>query len=62
MSQHLAALRRAGLIQQERRGRFVHYGVDPQGLTIVAGWLARYRAHWPAQIKALQSLLKDVNR
>ena len=47
MSQHLAVLRRAGLVREERQGRFVNYEVDPEGLMMIAQWLARYRAYWP---------------
>ena len=40
MSQHLAVLRAAGLVREERQGRFVDYEVDPDGLAVVADWLA----------------------
>jgi DNA-binding transcriptional ArsR family regulator len=33
VSRHLAVLRRAGLLTTERRGRYVHYAVDPPALT-----------------------------
>lgn len=62
MSQHLAVLRGAGLVREERRGRFVQYEVDPDGLAAIAQWLARYRAYWPARIDALRSLLKEMDQ
>lgn len=62
MSQHLATLRGARLVREERRGRFVEYQVDPEGLAAVAGWLARYRAYWPERIEALRTLLKDMDQ
>lgn len=62
MSQHLAVLRNARLVREERRGRFVNYEVDPDGLAIIAGWLAKYRAYWPARIDALRTLLKDMDQ
>jgi DNA-binding transcriptional ArsR family regulator len=62
MSQHLAALRDAGLVREERQGRFVHYEVDPDGLAAIAQWLARYRAYWPARIDALKDLLKEMDQ
>ena len=62
MSQHLAVLRGAGLVREERQGRFVNYEVDPQGLALIAGWLAKYRAYWPARIDALKDLLKDMDQ
>lgn len=61
MSQHLAVLRQARLVKEQRRGRFVHYEVDPDGLALIAGWLAKYRAFWPARVEALNGLLKDMD-
>lgn len=62
MSQHLAVLRDARLVREERQGRFVNYEVDPEGLVLIAGWLARYRAYWPARIEALRTLLKEMDQ
>ncbi len=62
MSQHLAVLRNARLIQEERQGRFVNYEVNPDGLASIAQWLSRYRAYWPARVDALKSLLKDMDQ
>ncbi|WP_421577527.1 ArsR/SmtB family transcription factor [Shinella sp. M31] len=62
MSQHLAVLRGAGLVCEKRQGRFVNYQVDPEGLARIAGWLARYRAYWPARIDALKTLLKEMDQ
>lgn len=62
MSQHLSVLRGAGLVRQEKRGRFVDYEVDPDGLALIAGWLAKYRAYWPARIEDLKALLKDMDQ
>lgn len=62
MSQHLAVLRNARLVREQRQGRFVRYEVDPDGLAVVADWLARYRAYWPARIAALKTLLKDMDQ
>ena len=61
MSQHLAVLRGARLVREERRGRFVNYEVDPEGLALIAQWLAKYRAYWPQRIDALKALLKDMD-
>ncbi|TQV69738.1 ArsR/SmtB family transcription factor [Denitrobaculum tricleocarpae] len=60
MSQHLSVLRKAGLVREERQGRFVNYEVDPDGLLLIARWLGKYRAYWPARIDALKILLKDM--
>jgi DNA-binding transcriptional ArsR family regulator len=62
MSQHLAVLRGARLVREERQGRFVNYEVDPQGLALMARWLTKYRAYWPARVDALKALLKDMDQ
>jgi DNA-binding transcriptional ArsR family regulator len=62
MSQHLAVLRNAGLVHEERQGRYVNYEVDPEGVAHIAGWLAKYRAYWPVRVKALKALLKDMDQ
>lgn len=61
MSQHLAVLRAARLVREERQGRFVNYEVDPAGLALIARWLHKYRSYWPARVDALKSLLKDMD-
>lgn len=62
ISQHLSVLRMAGLVREQRRGRFVDYEVDPEGLIQIARWLAKYRAYWPARVDDLNSVLKDMER
>jgi DNA-binding transcriptional ArsR family regulator len=62
MSQHLSVLRGAKLVREQRQGRFVNYEVDPEGLALIAQWLAKYRAYWPARIDALKILLKDMDQ
>ncbi len=62
MSQHLAVLRRAGLVREQRQGRFVNYEVDPHGLSAIGQWLAKYRAYWPERMDALKTLLKEMDQ
>ncbi|WP_425463324.1 ArsR/SmtB family transcription factor [Methylobacterium terricola] len=62
MSQHLAVLRGAGLVRQTRQGRFVNYDVDPAGVALIAQWLAKYRAYWPARVDALKAVLKEMDQ
>jgi DNA-binding transcriptional ArsR family regulator len=61
VSQHLAVLREARLVRQEKQGRQVMYQVDPEGLAQVARWLTRYRAYWPDRMAALATLLEDMD-
>jgi len=62
MSQHLGVLRNARLVREQRQGRFVNYEVDPQGLALIARWLTKYRAYWPARVDTLKALLKDMDQ
>lgn len=62
VSQHLKVLRDAGLILEDRDGRFVNYEVNPDGLALIAGWLSKYRAYWPKRVDALKDLLKDMDQ
>jgi DNA-binding transcriptional ArsR family regulator len=43
ISQHLAALRAAGLVCERREGRFVYYRAQPQGLASLIDWVDGYR-------------------
>lgn len=61
ISQHLAVLREARLVREERRGRFTQYEVDPEGLALMARWLQKYRNYWPGRVDALKDLLKDMD-
>ena len=61
VSQHLAALRAAGLVRERKDGRFVHYEVDPDGIGFLGAWLQKYRAYWPARMDDLNALLKDMD-
>ncbi len=62
MSQHLAVLRDAGLVQEKRVGRFTEYAVEPQGLAVLGGWLAKYRAYWPERLAGLEALTVEMER
>jgi DNA-binding transcriptional ArsR family regulator len=61
VSQHLATLRKAGLVSERREGRLVYYRVEPTGLRPLIDWLAHYQAFWPAKLDRLQALLKEMD-
>ena len=60
ISQHLAALRRAGLVLERREGRRAFYRSDPSGLEPLAMWMERYRQFWPERLQKLKRILKEV--
>lgn len=62
ISQHLAVLRSAGLIEEEKSGRQMRYRIRPDGLAPVVDWLARYRAFWPERVDRLKTLLREMDQ
>jgi DNA-binding transcriptional ArsR family regulator len=61
ISQHLAALRGAGLVRERREGRYAYYSIDPGGLNALAAWVDRYRAFWPPRIERLKTLVEGLD-
>lgn len=62
MSQHLGVLVGAGLVRQEREGRFVNYEVDPDGIGRIGSWLRRYQVYWPSRMADLAEVLKEMDQ
>jgi len=60
ISQHLAALRGAGLVCERREGRFAYYRADVQGLAPLVDWVDRYRVFWPERLEKLKTVLKGM--
>ena len=60
MSQHLSALRAAGLVAQRRVGRHSYYRVQARGLRPLVAWVDRYRAFWPDKLDKLKSVLEEM--
>jgi len=61
VSQHLAALREAGLVNGRREGRFVYYRVDPDGMKPLIDWITHYRAFWTERAGRLEELLERMD-
>lgn len=61
ISKHLMALRAAGLVRAEKRGRNQHYRIDPAGFDRAFGaWAARYQSYWGASLNRLRALAEEV--
>ncbi|HEX4825793.1 MAG TPA: metalloregulator ArsR/SmtB family transcription factor [Candidatus Polarisedimenticolaceae bacterium] len=61
VSQHLAALKGAGLVSDRREGRLVYYRVDPRGMKPLIDWLAHYRSFWTEHVRRLEKLLERMD-
>ncbi|MEZ5865525.1 MAG: metalloregulator ArsR/SmtB family transcription factor [Geminicoccaceae bacterium] len=60
VSQHLKALKQAGLVAERPEGRNVHYRARPEGLGPLADWLGHYAAFWPDRFAELRALLEEI--
>jgi DNA-binding transcriptional ArsR family regulator len=61
ISQHLAALRDAGLVAERREGRFAYYRVHPKGLRPLVDWIVHYQAFWGEKLERLKTLLEEMD-
>src|ERR687889_953565 len=61
VSQHLAALKDAGLVNGRREGRLVYYRVEPRGMKPLIDWITHYRAFWTERVDRLERLLEEMN-
>jgi DNA-binding transcriptional ArsR family regulator len=61
VSQHLAALKDAGLVRWRRAGRCVYYRVEPRGMKPLIDWIAHYRAFWTEHVGRLEQLLETID-
>jgi DNA-binding transcriptional ArsR family regulator len=62
ISQHLGALRAAGLVRERREGRFAFYRADPEALGPLVDWIDRYRSFWPDRVERLKDVLKRMDQ
>jgi DNA-binding transcriptional ArsR family regulator len=61
VSQHLATLKAAGLVNSRREGRCVFYRIEPRGIRPLIDWIAHYRAFWPERVDRLKRLLETMD-
>jgi len=62
ISQHLKALKQAGLVVERPEGRHVHYRAQPEGLAPLVDWMSHYGAFWRERFTDLRALLKEIDR
>src|SRR5687767_1202244 len=58
ISQHLKALRQAGLVSVRVDAQRRIYSLNPQGLQALDGWLERMRRFWDGRLDALERELR----
>jgi DNA-binding transcriptional ArsR family regulator len=61
ISQHLKALREAGLVAERREGRHIYYRPKPAGLAPLVDWMAVYSVFWRERFANLRNLLKEID-
>ncbi len=62
ISQHLKALKQAGLVVERPEGRNVFYRVEPAGLAPLVDWMQHYGAFWRKRFASLRTLLEEMDR
>ena len=62
ISQHLKALRDAGLVQMRAEAQRRIYALDPAGLAAIDTWLESVRRFWPAKLDALERELRKPTK
>lgn len=62
ISQHLKALREAGLVQMEKRAQQRIYRLNPEAVGEVEGWAKQMRQLWIGRFDALDRLLQEEKR
>ena len=59
VSQHLKALKEAGLVADRPAGRNIYYRVQPSGLAPLVDWMSRYERFWTGRLDDLERLLRE---
>lgn len=61
VSQHLKALKQAGLVAERAQGRKTFYRARPEGLSPLFDWLGYYESFWRERLDTLHDLLKEID-
>ena len=62
ISQHLKALKQAGLVAERPEGRKVFYRARPEGLEPLVDWMGHYGTFWRERFASLRTLLKEIDQ
>jgi DNA-binding transcriptional ArsR family regulator len=62
VSQHLAALKLAGLVRDRKEGRTTHYSCAPEGLKPLTNWLEHYSTFWRDRFDKLEDFLGKMDQ
>ena len=61
ISQHLKALKLAGLVAERPEGRKVYYRARPDGFGPLIDWMNHHAIFWNDRLDALERLLREDN-
>ncbi len=61
ISQHLKALKQAGLVAERPDGRKVYYHAESEGLVPLFDWMGHYGVFWRERFANLRTLLKEID-
>jgi len=61
ISQHVRALKEAGLLGERREGRLIHYRCEPKGLAPLVDWIGFYAVFWRERFANLRTVLKEMD-
>jgi DNA-binding transcriptional ArsR family regulator len=61
ISQHVRALKEAGLLGERRDGRLIHYRCEPRGLGPLVDWIGHYGVFWRERFANLRTVLKEID-
>ena len=62
VAKHLDALRSAGLVDRDKQGRDVRYGLNPNGLEGASAWMDEVGAAWDRRLTALAKRAESRSR
>ena len=60
ISQHLKALKQAGLVAERPEGRKVYYRAQSEGLAPLFDWMSHYGVFWRERFANLRTLLREI--